>query len=126
MSLAQTFSQLAEQLDAAVASLNSDSLSADDAATLLPLFSSLQRQLNTFVSFADARTGSNNIHFLDQRSRALTEVDLVNSAESSVFHSAEFAMVSGDNFTGAEIVTSASDDGRQFQWVGSQCIVSHA
>ena len=37
MSLAQTFSELAEQLDDAVAAIETQSLSADEAARLLPL-----------------------------------------------------------------------------------------
>jgi hypothetical protein len=124
MSLAHTFSELAEQLNEAVAAVETQSISAEEAATLLPLFSSLQRHVDTFVSFAEARTESSNVHFLDQRSRAVERIDNAIQDEEAVYSAAEFAMVSGDNYTGGEIITSTWEDGRHFEWVGSQCVVS--
>jgi hypothetical protein len=125
MSLAPTFLDLAEQLDEAVAAVDPQSITAEEAAELLPLFTSLQRHLDTFVSFTEARAEADNIRFLDQRPRAAEQISHAVEAEEAVYSAAQFAMVSGDNFSGGEVV-STWDDGRQFQWVGSQCIVSHA
>lgn len=124
MSLAQTFTELAEQLDVAVAAADPNAFTAEEAATLLPLFTSLQRHLDTFVSFAEARTEADNVHFLDQRPRIADPIQNSAASEEAAFSVAEFAMVSGDNYGPGEVVTTRWDDGRQFQWVGSQCIVS--
>jgi hypothetical protein len=125
MSLAPTFSELAEQLDEAVAAVDPRTLSAEEAATLLPLFTSLQRHLDTFVSFAEARVEADNVHFLDQRPRVAEMISNVVEAEEAVYSAAEFAMVSGDYYAPGEVVRSTWDDGTEFQWVGSQCIVNH-
>jgi hypothetical protein len=126
MSNAQTFSQLAEQLDAAVAAVDTTSLTADEAAELLPSFVTLQRHINTLVSFSEARTEADNVHFLDQRPHLSQLLQEANHAEEVVFSAGEFAMVSGDTFApgGAEVVTNTYDDGRHFEWVGSQCVVT--
>lgn len=128
MSNAQTFSELAEQLDEAVAAVDTTSLTADEAAELLPTFVALQRHINTFVSFSEARSEGDNVHFLDQRPQATPHLlEEANHAEEAVFSAGEFAMVSGDTFApgGVEVVTNTYDDGRHFEWVGSQCIVTN-
>jgi hypothetical protein len=124
MSLTQSLSELAGNLDEAVAKVETQTISAQEAATLLPLFTSLQRHINTFVSFTEARAEADNVHFLDQRSNAAQRISNAAQVEESATAVAEFAMVSGDYY-GGEIVTSTWDDGRHFEWVGSQCIVSN-
>jgi hypothetical protein len=125
MSLAPSFSELAEQLDEAVAAVDHQSLTAEEAAKLLPAFSSLQRHLDTFVSFAEARIEADNVRFLDQRPRPAEVISQAVEAEEAVYSAAEFAMVSGDYYGANDVVRSTWDDGTEFEWVGSQCIVNH-
>lgn len=150
MDLAQTFSQLAAQLDRAIEAFDSNTVSPQDAATLRLATTALQYQLDALAMKVETKIEADggNIAYLNKTSRefhrtdapqdsapdAVTVAEKTRQAENAAIDVAKFAKVSGDYFDDAAAVGFGStdefrstwDDGTEFQWVGSQCIVHHA
>jgi hypothetical protein len=140
MDLAHTFSELALQLDKAIEAFDSDTVSPQDAATLRLATTALQYQLDALAMKVETKieADGSNIAYLNKPSRDFHETDDTSPAaqtvarneadEEAVFEAAQFARVSGDHYDGgrSDHFSSTWDDGTEFEWIGSQCIVRHA